>query len=154
MSSCLRPEGWKSSEKRAAVCASSVINLWSSSTAKRCRAGGASPSNPHDPLADTLLSRPVHAEDIAELKNGKRSCRPQAPSRRCCQANDSELSGVIQCCQLQQSLGVVPHQQPCVSQMCSRNCFVSRNLSILVVRVSSVQRRHGIRCATAKAASA
>ena len=68
MSSFLRPEGSKSSEKRAAVCASSVMNLWSSSTAKRCRGGGASPSNPQDPLADTLDSRPVHVEFVAELQ--------------------------------------------------------------------------------------
>jgi len=54
--SVLRPEGSNSSEKRAAVWAISVMNLWSSSTANRCRGGGVSPSNPQEALADTLVS--------------------------------------------------------------------------------------------------
>jgi len=55
----LRPEGSNSSEKRAAVCAISVMNLWSSSTANRCRGGGVSPSNPQEALANTLVSSPA-----------------------------------------------------------------------------------------------
>ena len=57
--SVLRPEGSNSSEKRAAVWAISVMNLWSSSTANRCRGGGVSPSNPQEALADTLVSSPA-----------------------------------------------------------------------------------------------
>ena len=50
------------------------MNLWSSSTAKRCRGGGASPSNPQEARADTLASSPTGhtaTQHIAnQLKDG------------------------------------------------------------------------------------
>lgn len=67
LSSFLRPEGSNSSENSAAVCAISVMNLWSSSTAKRCKGGGVSPSKPQDPRADTLASSPVHHDVVMSL---------------------------------------------------------------------------------------